>query len=87
MYTVRLETATDRGAGIDDLNSGIVICLLGKTEALLHRISQIPDSVTSDEIMDEVCEVCSMPVTCVAYCVSNLSAQTRCHTSFQPRCT
>lgn len=62
VYTVRLETATDRGAGMDDLNSGVMICLLGKTDALMHRISQIPDAVSSEDVMDEVCEVC---VCCV----------------------
>lgn len=58
VYTVRLETATDRGAGMDDLNSGVIICLIGKTEALLHRIPQVEGPVNSDDIMDEVCEVC-----------------------------
>lgn len=57
VYTVRLETATDRGAGIDDLNSSVLICLMGRTKALLHRIPQVADASQSLDDMDEVCEV------------------------------
>eukprot|EP00892_Ulva_mutabilis_P002528 jgi/Ulvmu1/12276/UM087_0010.1 len=57
VYTVRLETATDRGAGMDDLHSGVMICLLGKTEAVMHRICQISDTTSTDDVMDDVCQL------------------------------
>jgi hypothetical protein len=60
VYTVRVETGTGRRAGMDDLNGGIQLCLMGKHSALLHRVGQIKEGDNSEAVMSEICEVCTL---------------------------
>ena len=59
VYTVRLETGTGRRAGMDDLYSGVQLCLMGKSDALLHRVGQIKEENKTEDVMAEICEVSS----------------------------
>jgi hypothetical protein len=58
VYTVRIETGTDRAAGLDNNNSGVQLCMIGqKNNALLHRICQLEPPADSEDTMAEICKV------------------------------
>lgn len=44
---------------MDDLYSGVQLCLMGKSDALLHRVGQIKEENKTEDVMAEICEVSS----------------------------
>lgn len=42
---------------MDDLYSGVQLCLMGKSDALLHRVGQMKEDNRTEDVMAEICEV------------------------------
>ena len=58
VYTVRVQTARGRSAGMDDYEAAVQLCMIGKNrDALLHRIEQLELPEEGDDTMDDICEV------------------------------
>lgn len=58
VYTIRLSTGSSRGASLDDLSSGVQVCLMGcNNHAMMHRIAQVEDDSNSYETMEAICQV------------------------------
>lgn len=52
---------------MDDMYSGVQLCLMGKTDALLHRVGQLKEDSRTEVVMEEICEVLE-PILCTPLC-------------------
>jgi len=58
VYTVRVTTGRGRGAGVDDPDAGVFVCLIGADgSSFLHRIPPLYDAEAAEAGLRHICKV------------------------------